>query len=149
MTENLPDVNLDEIEKRLLSPELTQVECKVEHFFGPGLYIRQVTLPAGLIVMGHAHKQDNMNIMIKGKLLLLRDDGEVATLEAPQTFVNGPGRKVAYVIEETVWQNVHATEETDLDRLEDMYIQKSQAWLEADEIKRLSKARKEIELCHG
>ena len=123
---------LNSIEKKLLN--LPQVDCPVRHHFGPGLYIREVTLPTGAIVMGHAHKSDNMNIMLKGKMLLLGIDGSVKELVAPQTFVNPPGRKVAYILEEVIWQNVHATEETNLEILEDMFVEKSQVWLEHQEL---------------
>lgn len=132
------NVDIDEVEKKLLS--MPQVDCPIKHHFGPGLYIREVLMPAGAIVIGHAHKKENMNIMLQGKMLLLELDGNVKELTAPQTFVNGPGRKVAYIIEDVIWQNVHATEETDLEKLEDMFIEKSPAWIEANDIAKLKES---------
>ena len=87
--------------------EHPQVECPVEHFFGPGLYIRQVTIPAGTLVVGHRHKTQHVNIMLKGRVTIATCDG-VATLTAPVVFIGPPGAKVALALEETVWQNVHA-----------------------------------------
>jgi hypothetical protein len=107
--------------------ELPQVDCPVEHFFAPGLYIRQITIPAGALVVGHEHKTEHVNIMLKGRVTIATAEG-VATLVAPVTFIAPPGRKVALAHEETVWQNVHATEERDLAKIEETFIRKSETW---------------------
>jgi hypothetical protein len=39
------------------------------------------------------------------------------------TFIGKPGRKVAYILETVVFQNVYATEETDIEKLENMFIE--------------------------
>jgi hypothetical protein len=106
---------------------LPQVDCSEEHFFAPGLYIRQITIPAGVLVVGHEHKTEHVNIMLKGRVTIATAEG-VATLVAPITFIAPPGRKVAIAHEETVWQNVHATEERDLAKIEDAFIRKSETW---------------------
>lgn len=108
---------------------LPQVDCRTEHFFGPGLYIRQITIPAGALVVGHAHKTEHVNIMLKGRVTIATPEG-VATLSAPLVFIAPPGRKVALAHEETVWQNVHATDERDLDKLEELFVEKSDTWNE-------------------
>jgi len=107
--------------------ELPQVDCHEEHFFAPGLYIRQITIPAGVLVVGHEHKTEHVNIMLKGRVTVATAEG-VATLVAPMTFIAPAGRKVAIAHEETVWQNVHATEERDLAKIEEAFIRKSDTW---------------------
>lgn len=113
------------LEKEML--EMPQADCPVAHHFGPGIYIREVTLPAGIFAVGHAQKFDHLNIMLTGKVAIV-DDGKVRVLEAPLIFTGKPGRKVGYVIETCVWQNVYATEETDIDALEAHYLDKSENW---------------------
>lgn len=117
---------IEQAEAQLLA--LPQVECPIAHHFGPGLYIREITFPPGVFVIGHEHIDDHMNIMLKGALLLLGDDGKAKELRAPTLFVGKPGRKVAYVLEETVWQNIYATEERDLEKLEKLLVKKSPSW---------------------
>jgi hypothetical protein len=39
------------------------------------------------------------------------------------TFVGKPGRKVAYIIETVVFQNIYATDETDIEKLENMFVE--------------------------
>ncbi len=107
--------------------DLPQVDCHEEHFFAPGLYIRQITIPAGVLVVGHEHKTEHVNIMLKGRATIATAEG-VATLTAPMTFIAPAGRKVAIAHEETVWQNVHATEERDIAKIEEAFIRKSDTW---------------------
>lgn len=109
-------------------------------------------MPAGSLIIGHSHKHENLNIMLTGKIKVLLDNKTVVELTAPQTFVNGPGRKVAYIVEDVRWQNVYPTDETDLAKLEEMYIDKSESWLQANEdILLLEQSIKEIgdEKCLG
>lgn len=108
--------------------QLPQVECPVVHHFGPGTYIREVTLPAGIMAIGHAQRFEQLNIMLTGKVAILDDRGQVKLLEAPLIFTGPPGRKVGYVIETCTWLNVYATDERDIDKLEDMFLDKSETW---------------------
>jgi quercetin dioxygenase-like cupin family protein len=126
----------DKLEPHML--QLPQVECPVVHHFGPGIYIREVTIPAGTFVAGHAHKHEHLNLLLSGEIKFLGEDGQLKTLKAPMIVISPPGRKIAYTVTETVWQNIHATEETDLQKLEEMFVEKSEAWISNDEAKRLT-----------
>lgn len=110
--------------------KLPQVECPVVHHFGPGTYIREVTLPAGAIAIGHAQRFEQLNIMLTGKVAIIVSETETKLLEAPMIFVGPPGRKVGYVIETCTWLNVYATDERDIDKLEEMFLDKSECWKE-------------------
>jgi hypothetical protein len=115
-------------EKQLL--DMPQIDCPITHHFGPNLYIREILIPAGTFIIGHSHNQPTMNIFLKGKISLLNEDMTVSTHEAPMTFVGKEGRKVAFAHEECIWQNVFATEETDIEKLEATYVTKSEVWKE-------------------
>lgn len=120
------DAKIERLEGAML--ECPQVECPVEHFFGPGIYIRHGLMPAGALVVGQRHKHPHLNVMLQGRCVLATDDG-VMTLEAPRVFVSAPGRKVFFILEDTVWQNVYATELRDLAEIEEAFIEKSPTWL--------------------
>lgn len=120
---------IEQIEAHMLNFE--QADCPVAHHFGPGIYVREVTLPAGIIALGHEQKYEHLNIMLTGKVAII-DGGKVRVLVAPMIFVGKPGRKIGYVIETCVWQNVYATDETDIDKLEAHYLNKSETWIEHD-----------------
>lgn len=121
-------LDIDALERDFLQQE--QVDCPVVHRFGPGIYVREVHMPAGAYIIGHRHKTTHLNVMLTGRLGLLNDDETETILEAPQTFVAPPGRKMAYIYEDVVWQNIHVTDETDVEKLEDMFLDKSPAYLE-------------------
>ena len=118
---------VEQVEAAMLN--LPQVDCPVVHRFGPGIYIREVTMPADTFAIGHRHKSRNLNVMLTGKIVMQRN-GEMITISAPFVFTAEPGRKVAYVVEECVWQNIYATDETDIDKLEEMFLDKSETWVD-------------------
>ena len=107
--------------------EMPQVDCPVVHHFGPGIYIREVHLPQGAFAVGHAQKYEHLNILLKGAVAIVIDS-QLKVLQAPLIYVGQPGRKYGYVLEDTVWQNVYATPETDIDILESTFLDKSATW---------------------
>jgi hypothetical protein len=123
--EEFAPIDLDLVEQYLMSQE--QAECPVHHYFGPGVCIRELFVPAGSLVLSHKHKEQTMNILLKGKAAVVIND-EVRVIEGPYIFVSEPGRKLGYAIEDVVWQNVLATDETDPERIEDMFVEKTDAW---------------------
>lgn len=120
------DALLDEARK------MPQVDCNTKHYFGPNIYIREVTMPAGSIVVGKPHRSEHMCVMLQGKMIIVSEDGERKELVAPMTFVGKPGRKIAYILETTVFQNILATDETDIEKLENMLVDNSQPMLEGE-----------------
>lgn len=125
--------NVDEAEKAML--QLPQVDCPVVHHFGPNLCIREVFMPKGTMAVGHKQKFKHMNILLKGKVMMLNDDGSTKILEAPFMFEGEPGRKVGYVLEDMVWQNIYSTELQDSNKVEEFFIEKSENWQNDQNIK--------------
>ncbi len=105
-----------------------QVACPVYHHFSPGIYIREVNIPANTISIGHRQKTEHLNIFLKGKVLFLEPDGRTSVLTAPMIFTSPPGRKVGYILEDMVWLNAYPTTETNVEVLEDTYLDKSDTW---------------------
>lgn len=125
-----PVLDLRRVERVLM--EQDQQPCPVVHRFGPGIYIREVTLPAGCLVVGAKQLRHHLNIMLKGRVTVRKEGGGVETLDGPQWFVGKPGQKVGYVHEDVVWQNVYATDETDIEKLEAMFVDKGDQWGQAN-----------------
>lgn len=121
---------VDELERAML--ELPQVDCPVTHHYVNGKYVRQVYMKGGIIAIGHRHKEPHLNILVQGSLILVNEDGSKTQLTAPYAYYGSAGRKVAYVQEDVVWMNVYETQETDLSKLEDMFVEKSDAFLEKE-----------------
>ena len=116
--------NLGEVEQFMLAQE--QVSCPVRHHFSHGIYIRELSVPAGTFAVGHHQKQEQLNIFLQGKVAVINESGTVDILKAPMMFIGKTGRKVGYVMEDMVWLNVFPTEEKDIETLEEMLFDKSE-----------------------
>ncbi len=131
---------LARVEARMLAQP--QLDAPVLHRFAPGVYLRSVVMPAGADVIGHEHRTEHFNLLLRGRCLVL-SEGRVVELRAPAVFVSGAGvRKVLHILEETEWATVHATTETDVEKLESAMVTKSAVWrLHAEEAAALAAAK--------
>lgn len=97
--------------------QLPQVDCPVRHYFVPGLYAREMTIPAGVVLTGAVHRHEHLCTISKGRIQVSIDDG-MKEISAPCTLISKAGTKrVGYALEETVWTTYHVTNETDLDKI--------------------------------
>ena len=111
-----------------------QVETPVTHRFAPGVYLREISMPAGSIVVGKIHATEHFNIIIAGKVSVYTVEG-VEYYEAPATFVSGAGvQKVVVMHTDCQWQTVHVTNKTDLKEIEAEVIVESYDQLELDSL---------------
>lgn len=80
-----------------------------EHLFLPGLYVRQVTNPAGSLTVTMKHKTEHPFFVLRGHLRV-KDlaTGTVRELRGGDRGVTAPGtQRVLYALEETVFVTVH------------------------------------------
>jgi len=123
----------------LSQPLPQQVECPVSHNFAPDIYLREIFMPGGTVVIGHEHKTEHFNIILKGRCRVVIGD-EIHELSAPCSFVSGAGaQKILNVLEDTIWQTVHSNpdNETDVEVLEDRYVNKVSAQLTTEQERKL------------
>lgn len=90
-------------------------ECApVQHHVAPGLYGREMFLPAGTVIVGKIHKHAHVNVISQGRVRVFTEGEGALELVAPYTFVSTPGTKRAVLpLEDTVWTTVHSTDKTD------------------------------------
>ena len=112
--------------------QLPQGKLKVFHLFGPRFCIRELHIPAGTFLIGHAHKQALANELLKGEMLV-QSDGKWSRMSAPLFFVGVPGRKAAIALSDSVWRNILVTDETDPAIIESFFVEKSPQWLAKQE----------------
>lgn len=102
----------------------------LKHHFAPGIYVREIWMPKGAIILGHRHKTDHLNIIVQGAALV-RMEGRTEHFAAPYTVRSGAGvRKALYILEDMIWMTVHdnPTDETDIATLDEMFTVKSESW---------------------
>lgn len=85
-----------------------QLEIPVTHYFSPGVYAREITMPAGMTGVGHIHKHRHLNIALTGHALVTCD-GITQEIRAPFIFESMPGAQKAFqVFEDLRWITIHA-----------------------------------------
>jgi len=124
---------IDALQEALMAlPPEEQIppEDVTTHHFAPGIYARMMLIPKGHAIVGKIHSKTTMNIIAQGKIVVATEQGNV-TFTAPCIVNSGPGiKKAGYALEDTIFINIHATDETDLDKLEDEFILKDYEQLE-------------------
>lgn len=106
---------VERLEQALLN--VAQVDCPVKHYFAPGLFAREITIPKGTCLVGAVHKADSLVVLSAGCLELATENGPVR-ISAPHTRLCKAGAKNAAVaLEDAVWTNFFATTETDIEKL--------------------------------
>ena len=97
----------------------------LRHIFTPGIYAREIILPAGSILVGKIHRERHLNFISRGHVHVFTEIGLLEELRGPMTIVSEPGTKRTVVaIEETVWTTIHHNPKnlTDLGELEKLII---------------------------
>ena len=98
------------------------VTCPLVHSFTPGIYIRQIFIPAGCVITSRVHKTEHHFILLRG-VIAVKSDSEDVIYRAPHVGITQRGTRRALVaIEDTVWATVHANPDdiTDPDMLVEM-----------------------------
>ena len=133
-SQEVANIDPDMLEPYLLT--FPQAPCPVVHHFGPGVYIREVTIPKGAIAMGHKQRHEHLNIVLKGSVAIIGDDGQVRVISAPAIFTGQPGRKVGGCIEDCVWHNVYPNPDDcrDIEILEARWLEKTDAAIEYERL---------------
>lgn len=100
-------------------------QIKTTHRFAKGLYMREVFIPKGTLLIGKIHKHECLAIMSMGDKTVLTEDG-VRRVKAPYSGVSRSGlKRMGFAHEDSIWITVHATNERDLEKIEEEFVAKS------------------------
>ena len=93
----------------------------VTHRFTPGLYIREIFMPAGSVITSSIHNTEHPYVVSQGRCLVYREDQDRwDTILAPYTGITVPGtRRFLIILEDTIWTTFHVTSKTDVAEIED------------------------------
>jgi hypothetical protein len=108
------------LESVMLAMPEHQIQIETKHYFAPGLYMREIFVPAGVTMIGKIQKTEYLNIVSKGDISVMTEAGLKRT-KAPAVLRSHPGLKRAgYAHEDSIWVTVHQnpTNERDIDKLE-------------------------------
>ncbi|MCE5185019.1 MAG: hypothetical protein LLF76_02715 [Planctomycetaceae bacterium] len=100
--------------------------CPLTHRFADGQYVREIFIPKGMVLVGKIHRFSHANFLMRGKVIVVTEEGGRELIEAPRVMVSPAGTKRALVtLEDTVWVTVHNTQQQDLEEIEKEVIVES------------------------
>ena len=121
---------MEEIKNFLMDPTMEQAELPLKHSFAPGVYAREMEIPAGTLLIGKIHKHRHHNFLMKGSIIVLTETNGVELLQAPLMIVSEEGtQRIGYAITDTVWTTIHENKDNseDLVVIEERTVVKDKA----------------------
>lgn len=98
---------LDEMERAMLALG-APVELPVIHRFTPGLYAREIFMPAGTLLTSRIHNTDHPYVVISGAARVYIPGVGVQRLEAGHVGITQAGtRRLLYIEEDCRWITFH------------------------------------------
>lgn len=127
-----------------LQESMLPFECEQpepNHYFAPGMYCRELTVPANMLMVGKIHKHAHFLLVLKGKALVISEFGR-DIVEAGHISVSQPGvKRVVQAIEDTQFVTIHvnASDTEDLEIIEAEHIEPEDLQLMRDQVKEMLK----------
>lgn len=92
---------------------------QTNHTLTPGLYLREIVMPAGALVVSRIHLKEHPFMILSGEVSVF-DGNSSVRLKAPYRGITVAGTKrVLYVHEETTWITCHATNKETLEEIDE------------------------------
>lgn len=113
---------LDQLEAALVAArsegDAPRADCPVTHRFTPGMYIREIFIPAGTLGTTMEHRTRHPFFILKGEVRVSSGTEGSVCYRAPHVGITEAGtRRALYAVEDTIWVTCHATEETDIGKI--------------------------------
>jgi hypothetical protein len=113
---------VDRIEAQLAKGEIEDFDTK--HRFADGMYIREIFMPAGTIVVSNIHKTTHPFTIMLGEVQVRTQHG-ISYLAAPYFGITTPDtRRILFMQKDTRWITYHATPLKDVEEIMDSILVK-------------------------
>jgi mannose-6-phosphate isomerase-like protein (cupin superfamily) len=111
--------NLPTREKiQALQESMIPIQCEQpepRHFFAPGMYLRELVVPAGMLIVGKIHKHEHFLLVLKGRAEVISEFGRMV-VEAGHISISPAGvKRVVLALEDTQFVTVHVNKEDSQD----------------------------------
>ncbi len=101
---------------------------KANVFLSNGVYFRELTLPANVMVIGETHKYEHLFMVLKGKAKLISTYENLIVKAGYISKAPPLTKRLVITFEETTFANIHSNPDNieDLDLLYSMYTESDQ-----------------------
>jgi len=94
----------------------------IKHHFSDGLYAKQISLPQHHYMVQHKHVYDHISILAEGWVVVTVDEVETE-YHAPACINIAAGKShEVTAVTNSVWFCIHATDETDVEKVDQVLI---------------------------
>lgn len=115
--------SVSELHKQMLGT--FEIDLQVVHNFSDGLYAKQMAIPKGFAIGQHSHTFSHLSILAKGKVVVKTDLDE-HIYEAPACIeIKKQVNHMITALEDAVWFCIHATNETDVEKIDQVLIERN------------------------
>ena len=108
-----------------LQESMMEIRCDApepRHFFSPGVYLREFSMPKGMLCVGRRHKHDHLMVIRSGSAEIVSEFGR-DIVKGGDIFESKAGvKRVVYALEDVTFITIHHNPEnlTDIDTIESM-----------------------------
>jgi len=103
---------------------LPQYEPQTKHYFHGGMYCREVTRDAGVIVIGRVHKQEHFYVIVSGTVSITDGANEAQEVTGPCVIRSMPGtRRAVTSLTPAVCMTFHRTDATTVEAAEEELVE--------------------------
>lgn len=96
------------------------------HHFSDGLYAKETIINAGEHLLQHKHTFSHLSVLAKGKVVVTTEEGQ-QIVEAPACLeIKANTHHGVKALTDCVWFCVHATDEKDPSKVDEVIIAKKQ-----------------------
>lgn len=92
------------------------------HHFSDGLYAKEMHIPKGYIVGTHAHKYSHLSVLSKGKVIVKTDEFNKEFTAPACIEIKAGIHHMIEALEDAAWFCIHATDETDVSKVDEVLI---------------------------
>jgi len=109
------------------------------HRFAPGMYMRELIVPAGMLIVGKIHRYDHFLMVMSGRALVISEFGNQVVTAGHISVSKAGVKRVVYGLEDTRFITLHTNKEDtqDLEAIESHHIEPEQLpdWPGLEELK--------------
>jgi hypothetical protein len=114
------------------------------HSFTPGLYSREIFMPAGSLIISRIHLWEHPYVISCGRVSVY-DGVDIVEISAPYHGITKAGTKrILYVHEDTTWTTFHITDKTTFEEIDADGVITCDTFKDFEQI-----VNKEVNLCLG
>lgn len=99
-----------------------EIDLGTVHHFSDGLYAKQMHLPKGYKALSHKHSYSHLSVLATGKVIVTTDHSQqIFSAPACINIEAGTNHEIL-ALEDVTWFCIHATDEKDADKVDQVLI---------------------------